>query len=250
MSAQDVPTLAKVAELLGTPEQAVMQLLEEGRLDGALVSAIRRSGGVVTPNVKDSVQMLVRSMESQHFPSGSNQPEASYPTSEATATIMFTDMVESTAMMERLGDRLGRHVMSRHDQIMRRQAAEHHGVEVKSTGDGFMLTFPSVRRGLLCAIAMQEALVKSNKEHSESPILVRIGLSVGEPIRDDEDLFGMSVIIASRIATMANSGQVLISQIAYSLVSNGGDFRFRPLDPVELKGIDGAHHLYELLWRN
>ena len=167
---------------------------------------------------------------------------------DATATIMFTDVVGSSSMMERLGDRQGRLLLSRHDEIIRRQIATQEGTEVKSLGDGFMFTFRSARRAVACAIAIHKALADHNREQRQAPISVRIGISVGEPIHDDKDLFGMSVIMAARIAAKAAGGQILISQVAHALTSSSGDFDFRPIGSMELKGISGSHSLFEVVW--
>ena len=77
---------------------------------------------------------------------------------------------------------------------------------------------------------------------------MRIGLSVGEPIREDEDMYGTSVIMASRIAAKAEGGQVLVSHVAYTLASASGDFEFRQVGVTQLKGIDGEHPLFEVVW--
>ena len=128
------------------------------------------------------------------------------------------------------------------------RATAHEGSEVKSMGDGLMLTFRSARRAVASAVAMQRALAEYNRKSARVPVSVRIGLSVGEPVRDQKDLFGVSVIKAARITAKANGGQVLVSDIAHALASSSGEFSFRPVGPVELKGLTGSHHLYEVLW--
>jgi class 3 adenylate cyclase len=95
---------------------------------------------------------------------------------------------------------------------------------------------------------VQRALIEHNENHAEARISVRIGLSVGEPIREDEDMYGTSVIMASRIATKAEGGQVLVSHIAYTLASTSGDFVFRQVGVTQLKGIEGEHPLFEVVW--
>ena len=115
--------------------------------------------------------------------------------------------------------------------------------------DGFMLSFRSVGRGLACAVAIQQDLTVYNKESPDPPLQVRMGLSVGEPVQDKEDLFGVSVITAARISAKADGGQVLLSQVAYALASSSGEFEFRTIGEFELKGLGGRHEIYELLWR-
>ena len=96
---------------------------------------------------------------------------------------------------------------------------------------------------------MQKALAEYNREQHQSPISMRIGLTVGEPIRDDKDLFGMSVVMAARIVEKAKGGQVLVSEVTYVLASSSGDFEFRPLGPMALNGIEGSHPVFEVLWK-
>ena len=245
-----VAKIGKVAEFLGTNESAVTELIREGRLDRVLLATLSRRGAVVTPGLKNSVRTLVRKME----PEATSLADAATPLqpleSESTATIMFTDIVGSTDMMGRLGDREGRRVFSLHDRVIRQQAATHQGLEVKSTGDGFMLAFRSARRGVACAVGVQRAMLEYNALNGRDPILVRIGLSVGEPINESEDLFGMAVNEAARIMSVAQGGQILVSQLIHALASSSMDFVFRSLGEIALNGIDGPHRLYEVLWND
>ncbi len=200
-------TVAKVAALISASESDVEQLVEAGRLERTVLTALRGNGVKLTPSVKNSVQATVRSLKP-----GAATPEAGQspdPPSGSgdTATIMFTDIVGSTGIMERLGDREGRKLMSLHDEIVRHEVVAHDGVEVKALSDGFMLTFRSVARGLACAVAIQRDIAPYNGRNADARISVRIGLSVGEPIQDSEDLFGMSVIMAARISASAKGGR-------------------------------------------
>ena len=234
---QGLPRISKVAAFLGASEGDVTGLLEEGRLDGALLTMLRSRGVSVTPNVKNSVQMLIRVMASEHGVAATVQPASNPLSLSATSTIMFTDVVDSTALIQRLGDRASRRLLSGHS-------------EVKSLGDGFMLVFRSSSQAISCAIAAQRAITQRNASHSQIPISVRMGLSVGEPVQgEDEDLHGMPVIKAARIAAAAKGGQVLACQITYVLASSAVDRQFRPLGPITLKGIEGKHPVFEVLWR-
>ena len=133
--------------------------------------------------------------------------------------------------------------------IIRQQTAAYGGQEVKSTGDDFMITFRSARSGVACAVAMQRELDRYNSEHQDTPVAVRIGLSLGEPLREDQDLFGSSVARAARISAAAVGGQVLVCQIVQALVAGTGDFDLREAGEFELKGISGMHTLSEVIWR-
>ena len=165
---------------------------------------------------------------------------------DGTVTVMFTDIEGSTAMTERLGDQKAQDVLHIHNAIVREQVAAHQGFEVKSQGDGFMLAFSSARRALECAIAIQQTLGAHNAENPAEPIQVRIGLHTGEAIKEGEDFFGRSVILAARIASKALGGQILVSSLLMGLVEGSGEFGFHAGREVELKGLAGTHQVFEV----
>ena len=247
---QRLEAVSKISVFLGASETDVDELLVQGRLERALMATLRSRETSITPTVKNSVQSMVRSLERE--PAATDRPLARdlQATSGATATIMFTDIVGSTSIMERLGDRAGREALVMHDEIVRHEVTAYEGVEVKALGDGFMLTFRSVGRGLACAAAIQKDFALFGERQPAARIAVRMGVNVGEPVESDEDIFGMSVIMAARISALAQGGQVLVSQVAFALASSNRDFRFRPIGRVELRGIDGLHDVYEMLWED
>ena len=188
-------------------------------------------------------------MAPKHEASAPGTERAYLLESGATVTIMFTDVVDSAGITELLGDRQAQDVIGEHNKIVRRETKNHGGLEVKSLGDGFMLTFPSARLGVACAVAIQTELTAPAGESRRIRPGVRIGLSVGEPIREEQDLFGKSVIMASRISSIAEGGQVLVSQIVYALVANAGEYALKEVGALELKGISGTQMVYEVVWR-
>lgn len=118
-------------------------------------------------------------------------------------TVLFTDLVEHTKMMARLGDERGREVLREHEHIIRDALRAHAGVEVKSLGDGFMASFGSVTAAVACAIDLQRRIDEWNTlaaEAGQIALRVRVGLNAGEPIEEEGDLFGAAVILAARIA--------------------------------------------------
>lgn len=243
MGLEHLSDIRNVARFLGAPEDRVLTLVEEGRLAGVLVDALRRRGLAVTPRLKDSVEAVVRTVSPAE---GDSKPDSSG--SDATITIMFTDIVESTAMTSRLGDRRARDVLRAHNQIIRGQVEAHGGTEVKSMGDGFMLTFPSATRGVACAVAVQRQLADYNGAHPENPLYVRIGLAVGEPLKEERDFLGKAVILASRINGEAEGAHVLVSEIVRALAAGSEEFDFREAGDFALKGFSGRHRLYEVTW--
>ena len=163
-------------------------------------------------------------------------------------TILFTDVEGSTALTQRLGDARAREVMRTHERITREALRAHGGAEVKAMGDGFMASFSSATRALECAIAMQKVFAAHSDENPEAPIRVRIGLNAGEPIAEDEDLFGTAVNVAARIAAQAKGGEILASNVVRELAA-GKAFLFADRGEVALRGFEDPVRLYEVHWR-
>ncbi len=175
--------------------------------------------------------------------------EAAAPSREAggLVTIIFTDVEGSTALTQRLGDAKAREVLRMHERIVRDALKAHRGSEVKTMGDGFMASFASATRALECAIAMQRAFAAHN-ESAEEPIRVRIGLNAGEPIAEEEDLFGTAVILAARIAAKADGEEIVASDVVRQLVAGKG-FLFADRGETALRGFEDPVRLYEVRWQ-
>jgi class 3 adenylate cyclase len=167
---------------------------------------------------------------------------------DGTVTILFSDVENSAALFDRLGDLRAQEILRAHNAIVREQTALQNGFEVKSMGDGFMIAFSSARRALLCAINIQKALAAYSEQNKQEPIRVRIGLHVGEVIRESEDFFGKAVILAARIAARARGGEILVSSTLRDLSESAGDLRFAGAGDAQLKGFSGTHRLYKVIW--
>ena len=166
-----------------------------------------------------------------------------------TITIVFSDIEASTTMAMSMGDTKWFDVLGEHNEIIRRNLRTHGGTEIKSQGDGFMLTFPGARAALLAMIDVQKELAARAAGGTDAPIRIRIGMHTGEAIVDAEgDLFGKHIIMAARIANLAEGGQILASSITKEITSSRGDLEFGPAQEVTLKGIEGAYQVYEVLW--
>jgi class 3 adenylate cyclase len=172
---------------------------------------------------------------------------AQAPAAAAVHTILFTDVEGSTALTQRLGDARAREVLRAHERIVREALKTHGGSEVKTLGDGFMASFSSAMRALECAVAMQRAFAAHN-ESAEERIRVRVGLNAGEPIAEEEDLFGTAVILAARIAAKAEGGEIVASDVVRQLVAGKG-FLFSDRGDVALRGFEDPVRLYEVRWR-
>jgi len=164
----------------------------------------------------------------------------------AFRTVLFTDIEGSTALTQRLGDVKARDVLREHERIVRDALKAHGGSEVKTMGDGFMASFSSATRALECAIAIQQAFAARN-ESAPEPILVRVGLNAGEPIAEEEDLFGTAVNLAARICSRAEAGQILAPVVVRELAA-GKPFMFADLGETELRGFEDPVRLYEVRW--
>jgi class 3 adenylate cyclase len=161
-------------------------------------------------------------------------------------TILFTDIVGHTAIMRRLGDEKGREVLREHERITREALKEHGGTEVKTMGDGFLASFSSVTRAVECAIALQQAFARHNETAAE-PVHIRVGLNAGEPIEEEGDIFGETVILAARVAAKAEGGEILASLAVRELCAGKG-FLFADRGETALRGFEDPVRLYQVGW--
>jgi class 3 adenylate cyclase len=169
----------------------------------------------------------------------------------AFRTILFTDVEGHGSMMARLGDSRGRAVLREHERITREALREHGGSEIKAMGDGFLASFTSAQKALECSMSLQRAISELHIEDDsaeELPFRIRIGVNAGEPIAEDDDLFGSSVIAAARIAAMAQGGEVLVANVVRELVSGKG-FLFNDRGESALRGLEDPVRLWDLRWR-
>lgn len=152
------------------------------------------------------------------------------------ATILFTDIVGSTTMAARLGDRRWRELLELHHERIRQQLVRFRGVEVDTAGDGFFVRFDGPGRAIRCACAIREAL-------SGLELEVRAGLHTGECELIDGKVAGIAVSIGARVAAQASPGEVLVSQTVKDLVAGSG-IKFDERGTRELKGVPGEWRLY------
>lgn len=160
--------------------------------------------------------------------------------------ILFTDIVGSTEMTARLGDRLATELIRAHDSIVRRCLAACGGREVKHTGDGIMAALPDSARGVDCAVRIQRAFQAYNRNGSE-PIHVRIGLDSGEPVEDSNDLFGATVQLAARLCADAAGDQILVSEAIRR--EHGDAALFKAAEQRQLKGFAAPVSVVECVWQ-
>jgi class 3 adenylate cyclase len=152
------------------------------------------------------------------------------------ATILFTDIVDSTARAASLGDRQWRQLLDLHDEAARAEVERWHGAFVKTTGDGILATFDTPTRALRCAFGMGEGLARLGLE-------IRVAIHTGEVERRRDDVGGIGVHIASRALTQAGTGTVVVTRTVRDLAT-GTDLAFAPLGSVGLR-VPGQWELFE-----
>jgi class 3 adenylate cyclase/pimeloyl-ACP methyl ester carboxylesterase len=189
---------------------------------------------------------LIRAFVAQSSP----PPAQEAPAASPFRTVLFTDLVGHTEMMSRLGDDKGRDVLREHERITREVLKANGGTEVKTMGDGFMASFGSVTKAVECAVALQRAIDERNagRDDPVGRLSVRVGLNAGEPIEEDGDLFGATVILASRIAAKAEGGEILVADTVRGLCSGKG-FLFADRGEFVAKGFEEPVRVYEIGWR-
>ena len=162
-------------------------------------------------------------------------------------TVMFTDMVGSTAMTQSKGDAAAQEVVRAHNRIVRAALSQFAGREIKHTGDGIMASFDTTSHGVEAAIFIQQGAQAHTRSNPDLPLRLKIGINAGEPIREDDDLFGSTVQLSARITDKANAGQVLVSEIVRGICV-GKDLAFRNAGGFSMKGFAEPITLYEVIW--
>lgn len=176
-------------------------------------------------------------------------PTSVMPPPEGALTIMFTDIGGSTSLVERLGDLRARDVIGVHNEIVRKQLVKWGGYEVEQQGDGFLVAFGGARNAVRCSIGIQQDLARLEAAGKDEVIRVRIGMHTGEAIRDGVKLFGLSVILASRIANQAVPGEILISSTVNEAAREMEDVRLGVERKVGLRGITEQQTVFDVEWR-
>jgi class 3 adenylate cyclase len=153
------------------------------------------------------------------------------------ATVLFTDIVDSTGQAASLGDRNWRELLTRHDSLVAHEVERFRGRVVKSTGDGALATFDGPARGIRCACAIRDGVHALSLE-------IRAGLHTGEIERHEDDVSGIAVHIGQRVAAHALPNEVLVSRTVADLLA-GSDLVFRDKGEHDLKGVPGTWRLFE-----
>jgi adenylate cyclase len=164
--------------------------------------------------------------------------------SEGTATIMFTDIRDSTELSQTLGDEAWLEVIRSHFERLRRIVEGQGGTVVKTLGDGGMFAFVSARSALRAAVSVQQAM---SSDDAATPLSVRVGIHAGDVVQEDGDYVGITVSKAARITASADGGEVMVSNVVAELAGEGV-LEFGAPFQAELKGLAGTHQLFPLEW--
>jgi class 3 adenylate cyclase len=162
-------------------------------------------------------------------------------------TILFTDIVGSTALTRKFGDEAAMELIHLHDSIVRAALDDLGGREIKHLGDGIMASFVSAVSAVKCGTRVQKDVAKQGSENEQRAIKVRVGIAAGEPVEHHDDLFGCTVQLASRLCSHAQPEQILVSNVVAELCE-GKLLPFENLGELELKGFDHPVRAHAVSW--
>ena len=163
--------------------------------------------------------------------------------------ILFTDIVGSTELSQRLSQDIADEVRRSHFSILRQAIAKSGGTEVKNLGDGLMVVFTSASAALACAVAMQQGVEQANRGSDQS-VDLRVGISGGDVVAEDQDYFGDPVIEAVRLCALCESGQILATDLVRAMAGRRVPHECRSVGRVELKGLPEPVESIEVLWES
>ncbi len=164
----------------------------------------------------------------------------------AITTILFTDLVDSTTLMRRVGDERAQRLFETHHRLLSDAVSAHSGSELQWLGDGLMVAFASTADAVRCAVAMAQAAAQQPGER----LSIRVGLNVGEVLQQKtgSGYFGTPVVVARRLCDLAAAGQIVCSQAVSHLLAGRAAFAFRELGAIELKGMPDKLSVCEVVY--
>jgi adenylate cyclase len=162
-------------------------------------------------------------------------------------SLMFTDIVDSSNIYDSFGDEYGRELVALHDKIVKPIIERRGGKFIKGTGDGILASFESCGRSIKTAILIQQALEKHSGQFPLLPVMLRVGINVGEVIDAGHDLYGSSVNLAARITDIASPGAIFVTGIVYQRCKEK-EYEFASRGSQLIKGFEAEIPLYEVMW--
>jgi len=163
-------------------------------------------------------------------------------------TILFTDLVGSTALSQDVGDTAADNVRREHFNVLRQAIGRTGGTEVKSIGDALMVSYPAAADAIAGAVAMQQGVDLHNRRSEDPRLAMRVGISAGDASFEDGDWFGTPVVEASRLCTAAEGGQILVTDIVRVLAGSRSQHELRLVGEVEAKGLTAPISACEVVW--
>ncbi len=224
------------------PDDVSAFCLAEGPDRDAVETVHREAHGLVANRIIEVDPAMVRV-----FLGKIAEPAVGEPWVEtAFRVVLFTDIEGSTSITQRFGDAKAMAVIRAHDEIVRELVAGFDGRVVKHTGDGMMASFTSVGRAIESAIAIQRRIDEYSRR-ADVPFMIRIGLSAGEPVTENDDLFGAVVQLAARLCASAEAGCIYASSAVRELAV-GKSFALDEVGAVQFKGFDEPVRQFEVRW--
>ncbi|MEV0671428.1 adenylate/guanylate cyclase domain-containing protein [Mycobacterium sp. NPDC050441] len=173
------------------------------------------------------------------------RPDLARLTADGRVVIVFSDIEGSTEYNAAMGDRAWVKLLEKHNKLVQARVDKHGGHVVKTQGDGFMIAFADAENAVRFATDVQSALAENSQRWQA--IRVRIGVHMGTSVRRGDDLFGLDVAMAARVASQADGGEILVSEPVGDAVRHLDDIVLGAAREVELKGLPGTHRLYPVL---
>ncbi len=208
--------------------------------DEAMLQVHSESHGLVPAEIiKVSENEVVRFLGKVSDPTDASEITSPF------RVIVFTDLEDSTAMLDNMGESEFMLLLTEHDLVIRRALVRWPGREVKHTGDGFLLSFADLSNALNWALEVRNEFASGELVEGLPALKVRIGMAAGEPVDHDNDIFGAAVNRANRICAAADPGRILVSDQVHDLAAQR--FEFGEPREVTLKGFANAATVYELL---
>lgn len=221
--------LSKLADYQREPAYAAVMR------DGAhMAQALGRSGKMDPAHTKEVIANWNRPRSAVAAPS--------------IMTIMFTDIVDSTAMTQDMGDDVAQLLVRTHNSVVRTALNEFAGKEIKHTGDGIMASFGAVNDALAACIAIQRGVAAYNSKNPGMDLHLRIGLNAGEPVKEEQDLFGTAVQLSARVTAQAGAGEIYVSSSVQQLC-NKDKYKPQSVGKRKLKGFKEDQEIFEIPWR-
>ena len=167
---------------------------------------------------------------------------------DGALTLMLSDIADAAAVASQLGPERWERLISDHHLLVERLVAHHDGQVVRFERDGFLASFNSAHGGLYAALELQRTFSRSDDEGAPHALALRIGLHSGFVIANSDELLGRNVVLATRIASHAQAGEILVSSTLKQYTESDPSFRFEPRGERHFKGLHGEHAIFSVPW--